>query len=417
MPEVRSSAGTIELTWPAQRVAVLVSRIHSGKDGGVSAEVSFRRIREDGTQGHIEICSLNLLSSPTKASLAKKLDGLCNLEPVGAQWAVLIEQTVVIALKSAREGDPLQLLSTKAEATRPSYLLEPLLQRGQHTVVFGLGGTGKSYLAMMLGITVAMPYPDNHLGLWPGTAPNPVLYLDWETNYDALQWRLHKITRGMGLPDVQLHYRRCALPLALDIEAIANAVLKTQAKLVIVDSLGPACDGDLNRPEVALELFRSLRLLGNDVSTLIIAHTAKNQNGDNRAEKTIYGSAFFTNAARKVYELRSDPEAGEDNIEVAVFDRKSNDEARAKPWGLTIEFGDETVAFRRKEVATMGMLAENLSLPQRITHLLKSHGKLTPDFMAEEFDMEKDKLWVPLKRLVDRGAVVKLGNEYALAAT
>jgi hypothetical protein len=414
-PEVRRAAGTIEITWAAQRVQAVVSRMHSSTGGGVNSEVAFKRVREDGSVGHLEVCSLNLLSSPTKHSLAKKLDDLYNLEKVGATWTILVEQMAVLALKAIREGDPLQELSTNLPATPPVYLLDPLLQQGQHTVIFGLGGTGKSYLAMMLGITVALPYVDNHLGLWPGKVPRRVLYLDWETSYDALQWRLHKIAAGMGLPDVKLDYRRCALPLAADIEAIASAVIKTDAKLVIVDSLGPATDGDLNKPEAALDLFRALRQLGNDVTSLLIAHTAKGNGNDPKAEKTIFGSAFFTNAARKVYELKGDPEAADDTIQVAVMDRKSNDTARAKPWGLTINFGEESTRFTRTEVASMGLLAENLSYSQRITHLLKTTGKTTAIEMIEELGIEKDALWPALSRMKQRGQVVKLGDYYALA--
>jgi len=415
LPEVKAAAGTIEITWMAERIRAVVSRTHSSRDGGVTAEIALYRIREDGTMGHLEVCSLNLLSSPTKASLAKKMEGICNLEAMGTSWATIIEQVAILALKHVREGDPLQTLSTASPAQPPSYLLEPLLQRGQHTVIFGLGGTGKSYLAMMLGITVALPYPENHLGLWPGTTPTPVLYLDWETSYDALQWRLHKIRAGMQLEDVNLHYRRCALPLAADIEAVASAVIKTGAKLVIVDSLGPACDGSPLEAQVALDFFRSLRMLGNDVTSLIVAHTAKNGN-DPKAEKTIFGSAFFTNAARKVYELKGDPEAGDDTIQVAVFDRKSNDAARAKPWGLTIAFEEDAVRFQRTEVAGMAQLSENLSYPQRIAHHLKLHGKVSLDELVDGLGLDKKALAPALSVMKARGQVVKLGDCYAMAA-
>lgn len=413
-PEVRAAAGTVEITWPDLRVRANVSRAHSSTGGGVTAEIAFRRLREDGTEGHLEICSLNLLSSPTKASLAKKLDALCDLEKMGTSWGVVVEQLAVIALQKIREGSPLQQLSTTTAASPPEFLLDPLLQRGQHTVIFGLGGTGKSYLAMMLGVTVALPYVDNALGLWPGETPRRVLYLDWETSYDALQWRLHKIKKGMALADVHLDYRRCELPLAADIEAVAAAVIKTNAKLVIVDSLGPACEGSPLDAEVALDLFRSLRMLGNDVTTLIVAHTSKNGN-DPKAEKTIFGSAFFTNAARKVYELKGDSEAGEDTIQVAVLDRKSNDAARARPWGLTIEFGEDAVQFKRTEVAGMGVLAESLSYPQRIAHFLKA-GKAPLEVIAVNLETDKQVISKALYTMKARGTVVKLDDCYALSA-
>ncbi len=414
MPEVRKAAGTIEITWAEQRVKASVSRVHSSTGGGVNAEVAFKRIREDGSMGHLEICSLNLLSSPTKHSLARKLDDLCNLEKVGTSWAILIEQLSVVTLQTAREGEPVQRLSTHLPAVQPEYLIDPLLQLGQPTVIFGLGGTGKSYLALMLGITVTVPYVDNRLGLWPGEVARNVLYLDWETTYDTVQWRLHKISAGMGLPDIDLGYRRCELPLALDIEAVAAAVIKEDAKLVIIDSLGPACDGDMIKADVALETFRAIRLFGKDVTTLIIAHTAKNGN-DPKTEKTIFGSAFFTNAARKVYELRGDAEAGEGAIQVAVMDRKSNDAARAKPWGLTILFEEESVKFQKTEVATMSLLSESLSTPARIAHFLKIHGKSPLEELAEALGLEKPAISAALSAMKRRGQIVKLRDDYAMA--
>jgi DNA-binding transcriptional regulator PaaX len=63
----------------------------------------------------------------------------------------------------------------------------------------------------------------------------------------------------------------------------------------------------------------------------------------------------------------------------------------------------------------MGLLAENLSYSQRITHLLKTIGKTTAIEMIEELGIEKDALWPALSRMKQRGQVVKLGDYYALA--
>lgn len=403
----------MELLWERERVRAIVSRLHSENGGAVTAEVQFHRTREGGEAWHLEICSFNLLSSPTKAALAKKLEGKSSLEDVEGSWGDLIEQVAVLALSHLREGDPLKWLDSRTEAAPVSYLLDPLLVRGQPTLIYGMGGTGKSYLAMCLGVIASLPWANNSLGLRPGE-PVSVLYLDWETDGDTHHRRLNKIAEGADLKGVRIAYRRCCIPLAQDLEAIASKVMECRAKLVIIDSVGVACSGDLNKPEVALEMYRGIRALGADVTPLLIGHTAKGQLDDQRAQKTPFGSAYFENQARRVYELRADREAGDGRIEVVMFDRKVNDSAKAKPWGLSMEFADRTVVFRRKEVAAMGLLSESLSYPQRIEFYLKTVGKATEEQICAEVGIDRAQLMPALTRMKQRGQVERWSGFWGL---
>jgi RecA-family ATPase len=69
-----------------------------------------------------------------------------------------------------------------------------------------MGGTGKSFFGLALGVTQATGWPV--LGELDGE-PGPVLYLDWEADEGTHAERLAAITLGADVPEAPaIYYRR-----------------------------------------------------------------------------------------------------------------------------------------------------------------------------------------------------------------
>lgn len=404
------AAGIITARWRELGVDATVSRVREHSDGRLTAEIRFRDVSRIP---HHVLCTehLNLLASQSKSRLANDLEGL---HPI-MMWRQLLDELCTHTIEYHRQGEPIQELSTITEPIKPEYLLHPFLPKGKPTVIYGLGGAGKSYLSLLMGIAVLLPWKENRLG-WTLTDDSvKILYLDFETDYHDLQWRLHCLKRGLKLPDVFMQYRRCYSTLANDIESINQIVAENDIGLVIVDSAAAACGGDLFAPDQPIRMFNALRQL--NVTSLVIAHTAKgtgangNQNGS-----TPYGSVFFTNYARSVWEIKKVQDAGEDIINVGLYHRKVNQGRLFSAQGYSIRFGEDSTSVVRQELAEVVDLATSLSGPERVKAALR-HGKMTTSALVERLELPEGTVKSALSRLSRKEVVFKLpSNEWALTA-
>jgi hypothetical protein len=144
--------------------------------------------------------------------------------------------------------------------------------------------------------------------------------------------------------------------------------MEVSANFVIIDSALAACGGDPSSPEVTGQYFRDLRQL--NVTSLTLAHNSKNSTG----EKTIYGSVFWSNFARSVWELKKNQEMEEDFLDIGLFCRKSNLSRLFSPIGLRFTYSDNKIEVTRQNVKDTA-LADNLPLWVQITGLIKNDTK------------------------------------------
>jgi hypothetical protein len=292
-----------------------------------------------------------------------------------------------------------------------TWLLRPLLLQNQPTMIFADGGTGKSYVSLLVSMLVGFPWVDNPFG-WK-TPDNPVtsLYLDWETDENTTKYRLQRICRGMDQPKPPLEYRHCSRSFIMDLAAIQRHVLESKAGLVIVDSLGMACGGDLKEQTSATTFFQALREL--QVSALLLTHVSKDEM---RKTKTAFGSVYFQNHARSVWEMSGMVSRdGEDHatINVGLFQRKHNEMALSKPLALGIEFNNllDTTVFRSADLADLPDLRDKLTLKDQIRELLKSGAKSVTD-LADETGKKEDAIRMTLNRY--KTTFTRVDNDWGL---
>ena len=295
-------------------------------------------------------------------------------------WSQMFEQVCFEVCQRLSRGEMVQSLCTDAEIAPVSHLLNPVVIEGVPNLLFGDGGTFKSYLALAFGICALLPWQDNPLGLATKSKTADLLFLDWECDSSTINRRLQRLQKGFGLPHLAINYRQCSLPLVDDLEAIQAVVMETRAKFLIVDSLGLAAGNDLREQPTATAFFLGLRQLG--ITSLIITHVSKETLAKTSSP---FGSVYFKNFARNVIEVKKVQEAGETGMSVALYNRKANDTPLFSPIGFRIAFDNAggTTTIARQDFGDIPELDE-APLKNQMGDLLGSKGTMSVAEIAAE---------------------------------
>lgn len=253
-------------------------------------------------------------------------------------------------------------ISSKSVFPPIEYLVKPLLIKGLPTVIFGDGKTGKSTMSQLVALLALSG--QSKLGFETNGKPINVLYADYEQTEDTFGYGWACLSNGLGL-EQEIHYVRCSSPLADMVTKIKGEIAQKRIDLLIIDSLAYACGGNINEAETANRFWLALKSL--PVTTLIIAHTAKdNMNGK---QKTIYGSVFFHNMARSIWQMEGKQEIDEDKIDCCLTHIASNFSKKFKSMYFHITFnGDKTDIETREAGDTQ--FADRVPLWQQIKEVL-----------------------------------------------
>lgn len=390
-----------DFEWEEEKIDIRVGKLKF-KDGTLKGEVIVKTSLP-GYHEHLHQAVFNFSSTRAKEELVRTLKKLCE----EVDWDVIIEQLRVYVLRLYQQGEPVIELTYQQEVQPPAYIVYPLILKNQISLVFGNGGVGKSTLALLL--SVYAQGAKGNLGIQAQQSVQSVLYLDYETDKDAILWQFKNILAGMESNGYTLQYRKCSIPLAEDIENIKQVVWQTNAGLVIVDSVGAACGSDLNEAHTANSLTLALRSL--NTTCLLISHTSK----EKQNKKTPYGSVYFYNNARNIWEVKKMQEAGKDEILIGLFHRKANLSKLHKPIGLKFIYLEDKIEVRRQDINEVEEFAKEISLKERIISLLKEKGLLTATEIAEHLGVDPHEVRSRLSELKRKGIVTKISDRWGIA--
>jgi hypothetical protein len=270
------------------------------------------------------------------------------------------------------------------------FVLNPLVYRDHQSLIYAPGGSCKSYLALYFALLAS--HGAHGAGL-SGVKSN-VLYLDWELNADTVGGRLKALQTGH--PELSQHrpfYRRCEVPLSQEVHTIAATVAERNVKLVIIDSAALACGGELSSPDAAIGLQQALRRIG--CASLVLAHVAKHtQEGQ---EKSAYGTVFFRELARNVWELTK---ASDSNpVQVALSHTKDNFSPKRDPLGFALHFAPDSVHIQAGDVNAEPEFQDKLPIPSRIRNLLDSDGvPHSSQYIADTLHLKLETVQATLSR-------------------
>jgi len=299
----------------------------------------------------------------------------------------------------------------------PPYALAPILYQGHPTVIFGDKNTGKSLIAMAIAYIVQLPFKDNQLGL---VVPNEkacfVLYADYEDEKPTFTQRWTGIERGFNLEGVEttIFYRHMTSRLADSVEALRPEIIDKHIGLIIVDSLGPAAGGNLYDPEPAIAYHTALRALG--VTSLTLAHNSKDAN---QKKKSIFGSVFFTNLARSIWQADADEDHVPNELTMSLTQVNANLSELHGTLGYRFSFDSPN---RKIEIAKLSeddiqatSMRNRLSHSLQVRHEMKD-GARRINQMAESLGLSQDTVRMTVYRMARKkppqvGKVGKIDRE------
>jgi hypothetical protein len=382
-------------------------------DDGAVVRVS--RIRETSSgdfKGLVQVLDGDLLLHTSTANLCKPNDRQAlarSLNGSRENWPGIIDAACGEVIHRLMQGNPTVLIRSEDPAKSESHLLHPILPMNQASLLFGKGGSTKSYLALIIAVLVGLPVSDNPFGWKTGIHHTPSLYVDNEADKDTFHRRLQQVVRGMDVPPAHVFYRRLAGALVNEVESIQQTIMEHKIGFVILDSGGKAAGGNLSDPAPVNDLFNAIGQLG--VTTLVIHHQPKNEL---IKDKTPFGSQYWESNARRCWHIERAPGGDEDDFTVCLSCTKSNDSKLQRPTGFRVQFtgDDSTKAIKYAPIdLKTSEFASKVSLRERMIDLLK-HGPLPVADIAAELGERPDTVRA---RLNDhKTAFIKVGQGWGL---
>ena len=350
--------GVYRLNWEEAQVNITVERIRESR-GVPTGEVVIKAYPE----GHIHWTTLNLLSTRGRKEVSNFCQERGNM--VARDWPAIIEELCVAVIQRFREGEPVVRLGNIDAPDNPGWLLEPLLLDGEATLIYGQGGIGKSYFSGLCAVLVDQGLSFGKLN----PKKRNVLYLDYETGTHVAARRFNSLHNGFGLDESSnVFYRFSYQPLASEIAELQKLVAENDIGLIIVDSAGPACGGEPEAAAMAIAYFTALRSL--KVASLTIAHRSKGITSSGP-----FGSVYWVNYPRNVYELKKAQVVGENVIHVALLHEKAN-EGRLNP-SASYQFSfseNNTVSVTSEAMEDVPEFFDNLTIIAKAEVILREDG-------------------------------------------
>lgn len=346
---------------------------------------------------------LDLESASQRTQLRRDLDEMYGKE---LKWTEVLNEAVAIARQAyidiERAVDVNEIdYGLDMEETM---LAPPLLPDNAPTIIFGDGGTAKSYVGDAICASIATGLPFAGFSM-PDLV---VMVIDYEANRATFGRRIARILAGMSLDRIPfgklIYWNAQGIPLADQVEPIKRKAVRDGVGLIMIDSIGPACGGKPEDAEIALGYFRALSQIG--LPSINIAHI--NRSGD---KDRPFGSTFWHNEARRTWYVARSQDEGASRIDVGMYCKKVNDGPRPRPVALRIEFNDPggPVEISRIDVASVAELQHERELHYQIYALLSE--PKTIDELTTELESRRDTIRKALQRHKEMFDSVKLNGK------
>jgi hypothetical protein len=403
MPRItRDEPGHITFIWPNDQIIVDAQRF---TDKG-QAEIT---IWWDNPTQRLIVAQdrIDLLSPSSKRTFIGQLKNANNaLQYIHWDWIVRCITWKV--MDSIRKGPPVEeIWPVEGSILAPEYLVQPLLYLNHPTVIFGDYGSLKSTVALLIAFIAQLPYQNNGLGLITKDNPANTLYLDLEGDSPMFTKRWSALSRGFKIEaQMPILYRRMDAKVADSIDTIQQIVVENKIRFIIIDSLGPAVKGNLNEPEPAMDYNQALRKLG--ITSLTLAHNSKDPL---TKQRSIFGSVFFSNLARSIWQCKVEGERQPDDDQaiISLKQIKASFSQLYGTLGYTFKFTDNSITVGKTDLKDTALAGE-LPLTWQIKNLLKG-GAMQASEIADLTDKPINTIRVTLSRMKAKKEIHSLPDQ------
>jgi hypothetical protein len=305
--------------------------------------------------------TISLSNIRDRESIARMLQQRTSSQKIeNARWQAVVDELSIRTHTAEQTGSPAVLLhDVPARGPDEWYrVLGFVLPQKHPSMIFGDGDTLKTYTADAL--SVALVRQRVRVGL-----------VDWEMTAEDHRERVIRLDPTLA---DQIAYLSCTRPLIDERDRVAQMVHDHQLQFLVFDSVGFGCHDKPEASESAMAYFREVRSVG--VGSLHIAHMSKGDGGDQKP----FGSAFWFNSVRALwFAKRAEPGSDPALVEIGFFPRKFNLGARQRAFALQFAFSETATTVRTMDVVDAVSLAPNLSIRERIRHVLKAGARTVPD--------------------------------------
>lgn len=342
---------------------------------------------------------INLLSGSSMEALSRMLGKSFGKT---LPWEMLLNTAQSALLRFLANRDLSLDLSEVPDEEAP-ILFAPFLVKDGANLLFGDGGTGKTYFCLRLALSLATG--KEFLGYTPQEATG-TLFVDYEDNEKTASFRLTQLCADPALnldPRVAKKLIRYINPQGAPLYTIVPALKKIIAEhhigLILVDSVASACGAEPEKAEAAAQYYNALKSL--NITSLSIAHVTKTEGAK---QDKAFGSVFWHNLARNTWNIQGEEDPDEEKIslsavmgeksrQLGMLHRKYNSGPKSPPINMRITYGTNNVRF---EEGKPDYWNKDKKLEERITNLLRLNG---PRNIKE---LNEDLIDVPLGSLKNR---------------
>jgi hypothetical protein len=292
------------------------------------------------------------------------------------------------------------------------WIVDNHLWQGHATSWFGEGGVAKSLLALHLGLTVAA----ENRSYWMAFAVKtvPVLYLDFELDADEQHRRALDLAKGMNLKAIPENFYYLSVAMVPPEEAFriaAEECRRLGVKLVIVDSVGFAIDGDSENSSDVLGFYRRCIQPLKDIgaSPLLIDHQAKIIKGEKYADKQAFGSVYKTNAVRSAFQIRGSQDV-QGEITATFTHKKNNFGWKEKDFSLKVLFEEGCITSERLQEAVPSPDREP-SKKEQVLEAIEELGRATAEMVTQKTGITLQTVRNSISELLVEGALKDTGDK------